>query len=1198
MEYTWKSIPQEKKPQKKSAITFSIIKHYIVEKLRLLIWNKRLLIICASIVVVLWGIVAWWNFMPEKSRSDIVSKVTSILWLQTETLQFLTQASPTAYADNLWICTATGIWQKHTPNVLTSMPQWYNDTILYYIGNIVYSTITPSNTNCIPQQQPWWTCELYVCVPTNTLWTTIPNQAISWATLCQQGAAIWDQCQLTTSTWIAQPWICLWVTAQGQFCKDTTSWKCMWVQWSCGSPADGCGSRHEWTYYDGTLQQNDPDLCEQGTIIPGSWESASPPDGWTWRCETTSWPIVSPNLPVNQVECRADVAYCGDEVKNGNEECDYKNPNTPNCTTECTFAECWNGEIEYGEECDDENNVSGDGCSATCKIEWPNECLEENLRMKWALEIENWERVVYWKYQQNNNNNTIWHFKEYDVPTNLDCVGMRDLVAQAFCAEKYDSTYFDASWLTYSAQDCTLWSTNPYRELEMQWSIKCCNDTVCDDDADGTPPDPEIQTCDYPYVWNADSIASCTIGVQVCDDNEFGVCIPENQYYWIIEECGNNLDDDCDGEVDESWILWYADTDGDGYGNPNTVINSCDQPDDYVDNDDDCNDDNANINPWAVDICNDEIDQDCQWWDAICTGKVTCYEDQDNDGYGAWSATVFDADICPDGRVINNTDCNDNPSNGTDVHAYITCQQVSSSDICEDVQVCALTCPELPIEWTDPTCNDGVDNDCDGYIDGSDNSCEVCQWSIPDHASACSADGAYAGSTTQYRTQTDSCSDDVCEFICDINYEWENGECVLINDQCEDIYCPNPGDPGENCSLVPAEIDSNGCTIECASIVCDCVDIDNDNICDEEDDCIDIDEDGVCDDEDCDDSDADIYPGAEEVCDDNEDNDCDGDIDEDDNECSHNSGGTTWWDNYCGDGRVRSTEECDDGNSRSGDGCSSNCKIEDDDYDDDEQDTKEVFADYLSDALNRLEKACDYDDYNYQDIMFRDVEWDPDNEAVNTLLAYCIVKWYDRTRNTQYHTDAATSKAEAIKVLSKLDAMWYSVPFDEKWYVRGSLPYKDMKPNAWYTTYVMYAHAEWLLDGIGNSKLIGTELKALTPIKKSEMRELLRNAWVDKEYRELEWFGQYIYRDDMANIMVDAFQDKLKDYQYLYGNNIKLYTMMVQKLNSMSPSKQLSYVRGLVKKLEKLDHRMMWENFNLHLRGMIEFLENILEQVE
>jgi hypothetical protein len=74
-----------------------------------------------------------------------------------------------------------------------------------------------------------------------------------------------------------------------------------------------------------------------------------------------------------------------------------------------------------------------------------------------------------------------------------------------------------------------------------------------------------------------------------------------------------------------------------------------------------------------------------------------------------------------------------------------------------------------------------------------------------------------------------------------------------------------------------------------------------------------------------------------------------------------------------------------------------NCRIEDDfdDEDDDEdgeQDTKEVFADYLQDALDRLEAACDYDDYDYQDIMFRDVEWDPDSEAINTLLAYCIVK--------------------------------------------------------------------------------------------------------------------------------------------------------------------------------------------------------------
>ena len=53
------------------------------------------------------------------------------------------------------------------------------------------------------------------------------------------------------------------------------------------------------------------------------------------------------------VDCEANVAYCGDGQKNGPEECDFNNPGTPNCTDQCTFSACGNGEIEYGEECDD-----------------------------------------------------------------------------------------------------------------------------------------------------------------------------------------------------------------------------------------------------------------------------------------------------------------------------------------------------------------------------------------------------------------------------------------------------------------------------------------------------------------------------------------------------------------------------------------------------------------------------------------------------------------------------------------------------------------------------------------------------------------------------------------------------------------------------------------------------------------------------
>ncbi|WP_299336619.1 HYR domain-containing protein [uncultured Psychroserpens sp.] len=55
---------------------------------------------------------------------------------------------------------------------------------------------------------------------------------------------------------------------------------------------------------------------------------------------------------------------------------------------------------------------------------------------------------------------------------------------------------------------------------------------------------------------------------------------------------------------------WYADNDGDGFGDDNDTIDDCDQPAGYIAIGGDCADDNAAINPNAVEIC-DGLDNDC-----------------------------------------------------------------------------------------------------------------------------------------------------------------------------------------------------------------------------------------------------------------------------------------------------------------------------------------------------------------------------------------------------------------------------------------------------------------------------------------------------------------------------------------------------------------------------------------------------------
>lgn len=72
--------------------------------------------------------------------------------------------------------------------------------------------------------------------------------------------------------------------------------------------------------------------------------------------------------------CRIVSSQCGDGVRNVGEECDsgVQNNNRPGsrCRADCSFARCGDGIVDAPQEqCDDGNNVSRDGCSASCGME-------------------------------------------------------------------------------------------------------------------------------------------------------------------------------------------------------------------------------------------------------------------------------------------------------------------------------------------------------------------------------------------------------------------------------------------------------------------------------------------------------------------------------------------------------------------------------------------------------------------------------------------------------------------------------------------------------------------------------------------------------------------------------------------------------------------------------------------------------------
>jgi len=139
-----------------------------------------------------------------------------------------------------------------------------------------------------------------------------------------------------------------------------------------------------------------------------------------------------------------------------------------------------------------------------------------------------------------------------------------------------------------------------------------------------------------------------------CDDTDSSIN-PD-----AMEIC-DNIDNNCDGEVDDNLTVFtlYQDLDEDGYGNENELIEGCESEiEGYVNVAGDCDDTNSNINPDAMETC-DNIDNNCNGDIDDNLTLFTLYQDLDKDGYGNENEAIEGCASEIDGYVNNAEDCDD-----------------------------------------------------------------------------------------------------------------------------------------------------------------------------------------------------------------------------------------------------------------------------------------------------------------------------------------------------------------------------------------------------------------------------------------------------------------------------------------------------------------------------------------------------------
>jgi hypothetical protein len=232
------------------------------------------------------------------------------------------------------------------------------------------------------------------------------------------------------------------------------------------------------------------------------------------------------------------------------------------------------------------------------------------------------------------------------------------------CDDRDPFTYTGAAELCDGVDNNCNGSVDEFVSTVRQW-------VDADGDGHGDPSSTPIRECDRRagYAPNNDD----------CDDDD------DTRFPGNIDLC-DDIDNDCDLRIDEdaTFTDYWPDTDEDTFGDRTaTPIRACAAPDEYVDNNGDCNDEQSDDNPDGTEVC-DLRDNDCDGTIDDGVDVLLLMPDADNDGFGDVTARRRLSCEPIDGFVEVGGDCNDDDE-------FIN---PAADEVC-----------------------DGADNDCDGFVD-------------------------------------------------------------------------------------------------------------------------------------------------------------------------------------------------------------------------------------------------------------------------------------------------------------------------------------------------------------------------------------------------------------------------------------------------------------------------------------------------